>query len=55
MSGIRLSVIIAVYNTAEYLEKCIESIISQKDWFDELILIDDGSSDQSSIICDYYS
>lgn len=43
----KLSVILPVYNTAQYLEKCINSILSQtfKDF--ELIIINDGSSDNS--------
>lgn len=47
-----VSVIVPVYNVKDYLEACIESIVNQS--FDdfELILIDDGSSDGSSDICD---
>lgn len=50
----KLSVIIPVYNTEKYLDKCILSVINQdfKDY--ELILIDDGSKDNSSIICNNY-
>ncbi|WP_455719406.1 glycosyltransferase family 2 protein [Agathobacter sp.] len=49
-----ISVIVPVYNVEKYLEKCIESILHQtyKDF--ELVLIDDGSSDSSGIICDEY-
>ena len=50
-----ISVIIPVYNVEKYLAKCIESILCQTftDW--ELILIDDGSIDQSGKICDQYA
>lgn len=47
-----VSIIVPVYNVEKYLEKCIESIIYQsfEDW--ELILVDDGSPDNSGAICD---
>lgn len=50
----KISVIVPVYNTAPYLRRCIESI--QEQTFDnyELILIDDGSTDESGRICDEY-
>lgn len=50
----KLSVIIPVYNVEKYLKKCIESVIKQTYKNLEIILIDDGSTDQSSIICDKY-
>lgn len=50
-----LSVIVPVYNAANYLASCIESILNQ-DFTDlELILIDDGSSDGSGELCDNYA
>ena len=54
MNGV-ISVIIPVYNVAAYLPECIESILIQD--FDalELILIDDGSTDESGRICDEYA
>lgn len=51
----KLSVIIPVYNTEKYLKQCIESVINQKNKDLEIILVDDGSQDSSSIICDNYA
>lgn len=47
-----ISIIVPVYNAEDFLEEAILSVFSQsyKDW--ELILVDDGSTDTSSIICD---
>lgn len=50
-----LSIIVPVYNVEQYLRKCIESILSQKYTDFELILIDDGSIDNSGKICDEYA
>ena len=49
-----ISIIIPVYNTEAYLQKCLDSIASQsyEDW--ECILVDDGSNDGSPSICDEY-
>lgn len=49
------SVIVTIYNLEEYLEKCLDSIIKQTYEEFEIILVDDGSSDKSGEICDYYS
>lgn len=48
------SVIVPVYNVENYLKECINSVLVQsfKDY--ELILVDDGSTDNSGIICDEY-
>ncbi len=50
-----ISIIIPIYNTEKYLEKCIESILDQTYPFWELILVDDGSTDGSWTICQKYS
>lgn len=50
-----ISVIVSIYNVDNYLEKCIKSIINQSYKKIEIILIDDGSTDSSGKICDYYS
>ena len=49
-----LSIIVPVYNTEVFLKDCIESILKQKFEKFELILVDDGSTDKSGIICDQY-
>ena len=50
-----ISVIVPIYNVASYLNKCINSIINQTYKNLEILLIDDGSTDESSIICDSFS
>lgn len=50
-----ISVIVPVYNAGRYLERCIDSILSQTFLELELILIDDGSTDSSGAICDSFA
>ena len=47
-----ISVIVPVYNTAKYLASCVKSISEQSYENLEILLIDDGSTDQSPAICD---
>lgn len=47
-----VSVIIAVYNVENYLRQCIKSVICQTYCEIEIILVDDGSTDSSGLICD---
>jgi glycosyltransferase involved in cell wall biosynthesis len=47
-----ISVIIPVYNVEQYLHQCLESVIGQTYKNLEIILIDDGSTDNSPRICD---
>lgn len=50
-----LSIIVPVYNAENYLNKCLDSLLAQ-DFSDcEIILVDDGSTDSSGIICDQYA
>lgn len=49
----KVSVIVPCYNVAEYLPQCIDSIINQTLHDIQLILVDDGSPDQSGEICDF--
>ena len=51
----KLSIIVPVYNVAPYLRKCVDSLLAQ-DYEDfEIILVDDGSTDDSGTICDEYT
>lgn len=49
-----ISVIVPVYNVEQYLNKCIDSIRNQLYQNIEIIIVDDGSTDQSGKICDSY-
>ena len=49
-----ISVIIPIYNVEKYLARCVESVINQIYDNLEIILIDDGSTDNSSCICDQF-
>lgn len=50
-----ISIVVPVFNVAPYLPRCIESILAQvySNW--ELLLVDDGSTDNSGTICDDYA
>ena len=50
-----ISVIVPIYNVAQYLHQCINSIINQTYKNLEIILVDDGSTDNSGEICDEYA
>lgn len=55
MNSIKISVIIPVYNVEKYIKKAIESVINQTYKNLEIILVDDGSTDNSGFICDEYA
>lgn len=50
-----ISIIVPVYNVEQYLRRCLDSILEQTFTDFELILVDDGSTDQCRIICDEYA
>lgn len=50
-----VSIVVPVYNTKKYLNRCIDSILSQSYSYLDVILVDDGSTDGSGDICDFYA
>lgn len=50
----KISVIVPIYNVEKYLQRCVDSILNQTFSDYEVILVDDGSSDNSGKICDEY-
>lgn len=52
---VKFSVIVPVYNAAQYIRRCVESVLNQTFRDFELLLIDDGSTDSSAEICDLYA
>ena len=52
---VKVSVVIPVYNVEEYLRRCVDSVLAQTLSDLEIILVDDGSPDQSPAICDEYA
>ena len=50
----KISVIVPIYNAELYLEQCIESVLNQTLRDIELLLIDDGSTDNTFLICEKY-
>lgn len=55
MNSPNFSIVVPVYNVEQYLEKCINSVLSQTYQDFELILVDDGSKDSSGMICDRFA
>lgn len=52
--GIKISIIVPVYNVEKYLEQCLESIINQTYENLQIIIVNDGSTDDSASIIEYY-
>ncbi len=55
MSDVFFSVIIPVYNTEKYIDKCIQSVLQQSYKGYEIILVDDSSDDASGRVCQAYA
>lgn len=50
-----VSVIVPVYNIEQYLNICMDSILAQSYHSLQIVLVDDGSTDNSGVICDEYA
>lgn len=50
-----ISFIVPIYNVERYLQKCVDSILAQSYSNIEVVLVDDGSTDESVAICDSYA
>ncbi len=55
MNNVKISIIVAAYNVAEWLPRCVHSVIAQSHTNWELILIDDGSKDETGEIADCFA
>ena len=49
-----ISVVLPIYNIASYLPRCMEALLSQTYTELELLMVDDGSTDDSAALCDAY-
>lgn len=52
MNDIKISIVIPVYNVEKYLQECVDSVVKQSYKNIEIILVDDGSKDNSPKLCD---
>ena len=50
-----VSVVVPVYNVEKYLDRCVQSVVGQTYDNLEIILVDDGSTDGSAVICDNWA
>lgn len=55
IAKILISVIVPVYNVEQYIERCVNSIIDQSHVNLEILLVDDGTPDNSGRICEHYA
>lgn len=51
----KISVIVPIYNSEDYIDRCVRSIVEQSYKNIEIILVDDGSTDNSSMMCDEWA
>ena len=51
----KITIVVSIYRSETYIRKCVDSIINQSLKEIEIILVDDGSSDRSGLICDEYA
>ncbi len=49
-----ISIIIPIYNVSKYLNRCVDSVVNQTYKNKEIIIVDDGSKDNSGEMCDQY-
>ena len=54
MGNRKISIIVPVYRTQEYLGRCVDSLVNQTYRETEIVLVDDGSPDKCPKICDDY-
>ena len=54
MSNTKFSLVVPIFNTEQYLRRCLDSIVNQTYKDIEILLINDGSTDSSPVICDEY-
>lgn len=55
MEHTKISIIVPIYNAEQFITKCVDSILTQTERSLELILVNDGSTDNSGTICDEYA
>lgn len=55
INDVKVSIVVPVYNVEPYLVRCIDSLLGQSMKEVQIILVDDGSEDNSGLICDQYA
>jgi len=50
-----VSVIVPIYNVKKYINRCLQSIVNPTYKILDIMLVNEGSTDESGIICDFYS